>query len=194
VEFAMSNETETGTENEQLDLSDGEQQATGKKSNKLLIIIVVAVVVVIAGGVGGYFLFAGGSEPQAIDEQDKPAEQVVETTTESGVDVKKAHYVSMAPEFVLNLNDASGNSHYISLDITLMTRDEALVEKLKTHKPLIKNDVLAYLSSQSYQQLKTSSKDSQLREKILAIVNQALSSQGEASKVESVLFTNFVME
>lgn len=150
-----------------------------KSRRKLLIIAAAAVVV--AGGGGAVFLTKGGDEkaaaPKKVEAHKTPAQ-----------------YIALEPPFVVNF-DAGASARFLQVAVQLMTRDLELAEFIKTHDPVIRNDLLLLLGSQKVEDVSTREGKEKLRADALDAVRRILKSEGaESDKLEAVYFTSFVMQ
>jgi flagellar FliL protein len=153
--------------------------AAPKSKRKLLIIAAAAVVV--AGGGGAFFLMKGGDEKPAAP---KKAE----------AHKAPAQYIALEPPFVVNF-DAGASARFLQVAVQLMTRDLEMAEFIKTHDPVIRNDLLLLLGSQKVEDISTREGKEKLRSDALDAVRRILKSEGaESEKLEAVYFTSFVMQ
>lgn len=155
-----------------------EQGKSGSK--KLVIIIAVVVLLLIGGGVAAFFLLSG-SEDSA--EQVEDAEPVQ----------KPAIYFDFKPPFVVNYQ-WKGRQRYVQISMSVMTREENVVETLETHMPLVRNNLVMILGAQDFENLRTPEGKEALRESILEEMQRILTEEMGEPGVEKVLFTNFVMQ
>lgn len=163
------------------DAAEVAQEEVPAKSKKPLIMLVVAVLVAIGASVGGTLYFVQSSAPEAIAEDAAPAETA------------KAVYHSMRPPFVVNFI-AENKSRYLQADITLMSRDTSVIEAIIDHSPLIRSQILQYLSDQNFTQLRTDDGKEKTRVDLKELLNEQLLAQAQVSGIESVLLTNFVLQ
>lgn len=164
-------------------MAEEEEQSSeeqGKSSNKLLlIIIVVLVLLLIGGGVGAYFMLSSSGDT---------TEEEVETP-----EIKPAIYYDLKPAFVVNYQ-WKGRQRYVQISLSVMTRDEAVVETLEAHMPLIRNNVIMLMSAQDFEVLRTPEGKENLRMGVLEEVQRLLTEETGSPGIEKVLFTNFVMQ
>jgi len=165
------------SETEDLDLD-----AKPAGSNKKLIIIMAVAGILLVGISVGLTLWLLNSDKGSGEE-----EQATEET------VKKAEYLPLET-MVVNFTDAK-LARYLQVDIQLMAYDPEVLKLAEENMPVIRNDILVLLGSQSYEQMSTREGKEKLRQQILEAVNGILTQQAGAEKgVEAVYFTNFVMQ
>jgi flagellar FliL protein len=75
-----------------------------------------------------------------------------------------------------------------------MTREEDVVEELKTHMPVIRNNLVLVFSDQTYDTISTAEGKQKLRDEALAEIKQVLKKETGKTGVEEVYFTSFVMQ
>lgn len=151
-------------------------------SNKKLIIIMAVVGLLVVGVSIGLTIWLlsgdskGGEEGAATEET-----------------VKKAEYL---PLETMVVNFADGRmARYLQVDIQLMAYNPEVLKAAEENMPVIRNDILVLLGSQTYEQMSTREGKEKLRQQILEAVNRILKQQaGEKKGVEAVYFTNFVMQ
>lgn len=150
------------------------------KSKKPLMMTIAAVLVAIGASVGGtlYFVQSSVEEPVAEDAPTAAA---------------KAIYYSMRPPFVVNFI-TDNKSRYLQADITLMSRNTGVIEAIIEHSPLVRSQILEYLSNQNFTALRTDEGKEKTRAELKELLNTQLLAQAHVSGIESVLLTNFVLQ
>ena len=166
--------------------ADAEAKPAGKL--KLIILIVVALLLAVGLSVGGtWFLFKKDS---------------AEAETEVGAEAPKAVAVSgkqpaiyeeLAPAFVVNF-DYKGRARYMQVSVALMTRDQAALDALKVHMPVLRNNLVMLFSSQNFEVLTTPVGVEMLRQQATASVQELAQKETGQLAVEQVLFTNLVLQ
>lgn len=158
-----------------------EGKVKGKGKLKLILMIVLGLLLAIGASVGGtWYIMHSASKPA-------PA-------AETATNVKQpAIFEPMLPAFVANYNQ-NGRQRYLQVSMTLLARNQADLDALKVHMPVIRNNLVMLLSAQSFDSLVTPVGQEMLRQKVTASVQEV--SQKELGKVavEQVLFTNFVLQ
>ena len=156
-------------------------EAKPKGKGKLLIIIAAAVVL-LGGGAGAFFFMKGGDKKEAAAEAKKEPVKL------------PSLYVPLDPPFVVNF-DAGQGARFLQVTVQLMTRQPEMVEFLKQHDPVIRNDLLLLLGAVKYEDVQTREGKEHLRESALESVRKILKAEGaEPEKLEAVYFTSFVMQ
>ena len=154
----------------------------GKGKLKLILLIVLGLVLAIGASVGGTWYIMHRSESQ-------PAPAV-----ETASNVKQpAIFEPMLPAFVANFNQ-NGRQRYLQVSITLLARNQADLEALKVHMPVIRNNLVMLFSAQSFDNLATPVGLEMLRQKVTASVQEVAQKELGKVVVEQALFTNFVLQ
>lgn len=171
-------------ENEDLDLDV--KPASGSK--KTIIIMAVVGVLLIGISVGATLFFLGGnsssegeaSETDVAEKEDKNA-------------LKKPLYLPLET-MVVNFADPKP-ARYLQVDIQLMAFNSEVLTAVEENMPVVRNDILVLLGSQTYDVVSNREGKDALRKQILDAVNRILKVQaGSKGKLQAVYFTSFVMQ
>ncbi|MBU1331640.1 MAG: flagellar basal body-associated protein FliL [Gammaproteobacteria bacterium] len=160
--------------------------AEGKPAGKmkLIILIVVGLLLAIGISVGATWFFLNKSAPEA------EAPEAVE----SQEPVKQAAiYEELVPAFVVNFNH-KGRARYMQVSVALMARDQAALDALKVHMPVLRNRLVMLFSSQDFESLITPVGKEMLRQQATASVQELAQKETGKLAVEQVLFTNLVLQ
>ncbi|SDS22163.1 flagellar basal body-associated protein FliL [Pseudomonas prosekii] len=149
---------------------------------KLIILIVVAVLLAIGLSVGATWYFMHNA-------QSKPAE----TAETAATGKQPAIFEAMAPAFVANYNQ-NGRQRYMQVSITMLGRNQADLEALKVHMPVIRNNLVMLFSGQDFATLATPVGQEMLRQKATASVQEVAQKELGKVVIEQLLFTNFVLQ
>lgn len=171
-------------QDEGLDVGAEDGKKGGKK--KLIIILVVALLVLGGGGAAAFFLLMGGDDTEAAAQEETASAEMVQTDG-------PAIYLEIDQPFVVDFM-ISGKQRYLQLNMTLKSRDQAQIDAVKIHMPLIRNSLVLLFSSQSFDELQTVAGKQALKTASIAAINQILTQETGAGGIEDVLFTNFVMQ
>jgi flagellar FliL protein len=171
------------------DASDASVAPAGKKSNTF-VMIVAAVLAIGAAAGGAYWLGSKKETTPAANEDVQEADKDGKTEKLKG----PAIYVEFDPPFVVNF-EARGMTRFLQVTVQVMTRDPATAEMIKSHDPVIRNDMLMLFSNQSYETISTREGKEKLRSEALEVVSKVIASEGGKGKyVEQLYFTSFVMQ
>ncbi|MFJ2390935.1 flagellar basal body-associated protein FliL [Pseudomonas koreensis] len=127
---------------------------------KMIILIVVALLLAIGVSVGAtwYFMHSAQSKPAAAAEAAPAGKQ-------------PAIFEPMAPAFVANYNQ-NGRQRYMQVSITMLARNQADLDALKVHMPVIRNNLVMLFSGQDFATLATPVGQEMLRQKATASVQE----------------------
>lgn len=116
------------------------------------------------------------------------------TSSSAGDDVRSmAIYQSLDPAFVVNYA-RKGRPRYMQVSVVLMGRDPQLMDKLSAHLPLIRNELVMLFSSEEFDALISPEGKEALRERASLAVKSLMEKELGNPVVESVLFTNIVLQ
>ena len=160
--------------------SEAVKDPAGKGKLKLILLIVLALVLAIGLSVGATWFFLHSPKPE-------PA-PVVDSSIKAA-----AIYEPMAPAFVVNFNQ-NGRQRYMQVSITLLARNQADLDALKVHMPVIRNNLVMLFSGQSFDALATPVGQEMLRQKATASVQEVAQKEVGKVVVDQLLFTNFVLQ
>jgi len=149
---------------------------------KMIILIVVALLLAISVSVGAtwYFMHSAQSKPAAAAET-------------APVGKQPAIFEPMAPAFVANYNQ-NGRQRYMQVSITMLARNQADLDALKVHMPVIRNNLVMLFSGQDFATLATPVGQEMLRQKATASVQEVAQKELGKVVIEQLLFTNFVLQ
>ncbi|NKB98021.1 MAG: hypothetical protein GKR90_05925 [Pseudomonadales bacterium] len=151
-------------------------------SKKNVIIFAVALVVAIGASVGGTLFFLGGNdEPEAV--------AAVAPTNKP----KTAIYQNMRPPYVINYLTGA-KPRYLQAEFSIMARDEKAIESVITHMPLIRSQIVGFLTDQNFLELQTQEGKDAVRLGIVQLINDNLARLDVQPGIETALITNFVLQ
>ncbi|HVL02081.1 MAG TPA: flagellar basal body-associated protein FliL [Dongiaceae bacterium] len=168
------------------DAKESAEGAEKPKSKMMLIIIIALVVLLVGGGVAAFFILSGG-------DKDKKKEGEGEGDAEAEVQHVPAVYFDFKPPFIVNYQ-WNGRQRYVQISLSVMTRKEAVVEAIKKHMPLIRNNLVMVFSSQDFDMLRTPEGKEAVRTAALEEMQKIITEEMGEPGIEQVLFTNFVMQ
>ena len=161
---------------------DAATPPAGKGKLKLILMIVLGLLLAIGASVGGtwYIMHSSASKPAP--------------TAETATNVKQpAIFEQMLPAFVANYNQ-NGRQRYLQVSITLLARNQADLDALKVHMPVLRNNLVMLFSGQDFEALSTPVGKEMLRQQTTASVQTLAQKETGKMAVEQVLFTNIVLQ
>jgi flagellar protein FliL len=153
----------------------------GKRKRSWLIPIIAAVIVLVGAGAGGWLLLHhGAAKSKAAHVKQEPLGPPL--------------YISLDPPFVTNFqpNDVA---RFLQVAVEVLTHDKATADIIKANDPVIRNNLLLLFSNQKYSDLASAQGKDRLRAEALTAVRQVVAANGgDASRVDAIYFTSFVMQ
>ncbi len=172
-------------ENEDLDLDV--KPASGSK--KTIIIMALVGVLLIGASVGATLFFISGTSSTPEGE----ATETEASESEAKDMPKKPLYLPLET-MVVNFADPKP-AKYLQVDLQLMAYDPAVLIAVEENMPVVRNDILVLLGSQSYDGINSREGKEALRGQIVGAVNGILKRHaGIKGKVQAIYFTSFVMQ
>lgn len=164
--------------------AEGEGNEAGNKGNlRKLIIFGTVALLLVAGAVGGTLYVLGVFDSGEQELAGEEAEEVI----------PPALYFALNPKFRTNY-EVKGRQRLFQVAISLVTRDQEVVDALGKHVPAIKSKLVILLSGQDFEALQTPEGREALRAECLQAVRSIMKKEIGKPGVEQVLFTDFVMQ
>ena len=161
--------------------SEAEKDPAAKGKLKLILLLVLALLLAVGLSVGATWFFLHQSESKPVVDPAlanlKPA----------------AIYEPLAPAFVVNFNQ-NGRQRFMQVSITMQGRDQAALDALKVHMPVIRNNLVMLFSGQGFDTLASPVGQEMLRQKATASVQEVAQKEVGKPVVDQLLFTNFVLQ
>lgn len=162
--------------------SDAVKDPAPKGKLKLIVMGVVALLLAVGLSVGATWFIMHKPDSE-------PAPDPAAATAKPA-----AIYEPLAPAFVVNFNQ-NGRQRYMQVSITLQGRDQAALDALKVHMPVIRNNLVMMFSGQGFDTLAGSPVGQEmLRQKATAVVQEVAQKEVGKPVVDQLLFTNFVLQ
>lgn len=170
---------------------NGNEDEGGKKSSKMKLIIigVLALLIVGGGGAAATFFLLGGNDQAASTEEAVPAEPV-----RAEAIYTKVRTMEGKPMFVVTLQSDDKRPHYMQLYVEAKSRDQAVADALKLHMPLIVSRLNNLFTTQDFRTLQTIEGKEALRDSSTDLVREIMQEKIGKPGVETILFTNMVMQ
>jgi flagellar FliL protein len=105
-----------------------------------------------------------------------------------------ALYQSLLPPLVINIYDANGDPHFMQMSMEAMARDQDVVNKIREHAPVIRNNLILLYGSTSYESVNTREGKQKLLNDGLAEIQAILKPHIGSKKVEALYFTALVVQ
>lgn len=171
---------------------EGDAGKSGGGLIKKIAMPLAAVVILALGVVGGPILMdlvTGGSEPDGTDAE-QAAVDVAAAATRDG----PALYQSLLPPLVINIKDAGGSPHFMQMSMEAMARDQNVVNAIREHTPVIRNNLILLYGSATYESVTTREGKEELLQEGLSEIQSILEPHIGNSEVEALYFTALVVQ
>lgn len=162
-------------------------EASGKGRIRIIVAIVLGLLLAVGLSVGSTLYFMNRSDAGA---DSAPAQDPAAPVSGKPAAV----YEVLAPAFVVNFSGNGGRQRYMQVSVALMSRNQAELDALKEHMPLLRNQLVMLFSSQDFAALMTPVGQEMLRQQTTASVQELAKKEIGKLAVEQVLFTNFVLQ
>lgn len=197
--------------------------AAAKKApggSKKIILIAVAAVALVGASVGTTMLLTGSKDDvkkvakkKAKADKDADAEEgegdaeegdgdeeavgeeeveVVAATNPDGTP-KVAIYLDFDQPFIVNFVD-EGQLRYLQVSVSVMTMDPKVVDLVKRHTPLIRNNLVMLFSGQTRDTIISREGKEKIRKEAEAEVQKIMKEKTGRTGIKSLYFTSFVMQ
>lgn len=167
-----------------------EAEAPADGGKKKLIILIVVLLLLVALSVGGTIValkMFSGAEDEMLEAE------LIEEEVEEDMSQSPAIYYPLKPPIIVNF-ESRGRQRFLQAELTLMMRDENVVQTIEIHMPMIRNALVLMFSGQVYEDVQTAEGKDQLREQALEEIQKLMEQEIGKPGIEQVLFTNFVMQ
>jgi len=140
-------------------------------------------------------IFAGPAVMNIISPPPAEDEGVAEEGDEVVEESKQpALYVSLHPPLVVNIKDAIGETHFMQITMEVMARDQELLNSVREHAAVIRNNLILLYSTAIYEDVTTrAGKEKLLSEGLQEIQSVMLDLVGDDS-VEALYFTTLIIQ
>lgn len=165
----------------------GENNTEKKGSKRKLILLVVGFLLAIGVSVGVTFYVVGMMQPPEIEVAEDGELDEPEPSKKSAI------YYSIKPPIIVNFM-SRGRQRFLQAEVTLLTRDDAIISSIEQHMPMIRNELNFIIGGQAYEDIQTAEGKELLRQLCLKKIKSLLKKEAGLDSVEQVLFTNFVMQ
>ncbi len=166
--------------------TDGESKNKDASKKNPLVLIVMAVLLLGAGTAGTLYFMGmlpmGGGEDVADEAAKKESAKK-----------KDPIYFAFEQPFTVNFETEAG-LRFLQVSVELMSYDPEAIEAVKTHMPVIKNNIILMFSNQGYGDLVSREGKDKLRQSTLQEIESALEKYHGKGGVEEVYFTSFVIQ
>ena len=168
-------------------MADEQTEEAPKGGKGKIIMIAVGAIALLAVGVFAGPMVQGmlGGEPEAeataeAEAPEKPS--------------KEAIYQGIHPPLLINFVDERGKGRFLQISLELMTREQDVVEAIKAHTPIMRNNLILLFGDIQYADVSTRDGKAKMLDMALEEINNILEAQIGERGVEAVYFTNLVVQ
>jgi len=140
-------------------------------------------------------IFAGPAVMKMISPPPAEEEAGNEENEEAAeVSSKPALYVNLHPPLVVNIRDSVGDTHFMQITMEVMARDQELLNSVREHTAVIRNNLILLYSTASYDEVTTRAGKEKLLADGLAEIKAIMLQQVGDDRVEALYFTSLIVQ
>jgi flagellar FliL protein len=155
--------------------TDSESRAEKKPGGKKMAMIAVSAVLALSAAGGGAAWYMNRGQDGANTRAEQPPVFVTLDT------------------FTVNLR-SEGDEQHLQTNLTLKVNDAAAADLIKLHMPEVRNRIVLLLSSKAASEILAAEGKKKLAADLVAEIKQPFSEGGSEQRIQSVLFTSFVIQ
>ncbi len=178
---------------DELELADKDEGQARKGRSWLKWLLFGGVGILIAAGSAVGALYLGGAFTDEASNGSQEAKKGSSKAPGKGVDRKNVFYHPLEPPFVVNFED-DNYVRFLQVGVQVMAYDEQVIEDVKKHMPVIRNNIVLLLSNQRYSDINTREGKEKLRAQALTEIQKVLKKHTGGKGIQEVYFTSFVMQ
>ena len=156
--------------------TDSESRTEKKPGGKRIAMIAVSAVLALGAAGGGAAWYMGRGQEGA----------------DTGAAERVPVFVAL-DTFTVNLH-SEGDEQHLQTNLTLKVNDEAVAESIKLHMPEVRNRIVLLLSSKAASEILGVEGKKKLAAELVSEIRQPFREGGPEQRIQSVLFTSFVIQ
>jgi flagellar FliL protein len=153
------------------------------------ILLIVLGAIVLAAGTGATTYFILINQLPAGEKMGQTAQGKATSPNDNAAQI----YHTLHPNFIVNFQNPT-RARFLQVSVEVMTYSDEVIEEVKQHTAVIRNNLLMLFSSQDAQVLSTRDGKEELRLAVLQEIQNILEQQTGEPGVEQAYFTSFVMQ
>ncbi|MDJ0833264.1 MAG: flagellar basal body-associated FliL family protein [Gammaproteobacteria bacterium] len=157
------------------------EEAAGGGGGKKLILIIIGALLLVGISVGATIFILGGNQAE---------EEVVEVEAEP--EKGDPEYIELK-SFTVNL-DPQDPVGFLQVTIHVLAYNSDVADDLEQHNPLIRNNLTLLFGQQKSADLRSAEGKTSLQQKVHESIQQVIEKYGSGSEVDSIYFSDFVMQ
>lgn len=136
---------------------------------------------------------ASDARPAANASEDELDDELEDEEEFDEFDLEPPIYLPLDPPLVVSIETESA-VRFLQVSVEVMARDPAVIEAVKAHNPVIRNNLLLLLHGLAIDELDGRDGKQMLRDQALAEVQTVLEEQIDDPGIENLYFTSFVIQ
>ncbi len=168
------------------DESDQQEGEAPKKGGAMKWIIIG--VLVVALGAGGWFAYS------TFMVEEEEAELAEGEEAEPEVSDSPALFAPLLPPLVVNFTDEYGDAHFMQVTLEVMARDQMIIDHVKNHAAVIRNEMILSFSNVNYESVITREGKQELLDNALVQIQDIIETETGETGVEAVYFTGLIIQ
>lgn len=180
----------------ELDSEAEEEKGSTPSKMKKIIIFATAGILVVGLAVGATLYFTGVIGGDAATEEvskEAASEDVAEEETTEMEAATDTMYHKFKPAFVVNFED-KGKLRFLQIDLSVATKLPSVIDALKNHEPVIRNNLVLLYSSQKADELNSVEGKELLRKQTREAIQKIMKDNIGNPGIDEVFFTGFVVQ
>jgi flagellar FliL protein len=153
------------------------------------ILLIVLGAIILAAGTGATTYFILINQLPAGTKMGQAAEGEAPSQKDNAAQI----YHTLHPNFIVNFQNPN-RARFLQVSVEVMTYSDEVIDQVKQHTAVIRNNLLMLFSSQDAQVLSTRDGKEELRLAVLQEIQNILEEQTGKPGVEQAYFTSFVMQ
>ena len=102
-------------------------------------------------------------------------------------------YVTMPDPLLVNIT-AGKRTRMMQVRVNFMVRSKEAEDALKLHMPLVRNNLLDYLSTADAEEVRTREGRNKVKDEAFKVAQEVMMQQAGFEAIEMLLFTDFVVQ
>lgn len=117
-----------------------------------------------------------------------------EPAAQSERDKDPAIYQGLHPALVVNFRDALGEPHFMQLEMEVMARDQGVINAVREHTPVIRNNLILLYGNVKYEDVTTRAGKERMLADGLAEIQRIMAERVGEPNVEALYFTSLIIQ
>lgn len=148
------------------------------------------------GGIGLLLLVIGVAGGTAVMKMTSGSPDESGDVAEESADLpaRPPLYTGLHPPLVVNFEDLNGTTHFMQITMEIMARDQGVINAVREHMPVIRNNLILLYGNAIYEDVTTRSGKEKMLADGLAEIQKVMKAQTGEAGVEAVYFTSLIVQ